>query len=246
MSSHSLNDLTVVQLRQKAKDMNLIGYSKLKKAELIDLINEGGRNQIPSKRGRPAKPAMTSSSILTDLTVGQLKLMAREKGLLKYSKMNKAELIDALNKVKSPKSTSPERKSASPKSISKNNIEEDFYSTGELKERRKFTSNNTGSIEEFYKNGQKKSERNVVYISSGGKEFSIGLEKEWWENGNNKEEILYDNDGEPMGGTRWYKNGNVEREKYLIDRKNRNKGYIRKVYDENGILISEDVKSIIS
>jgi hypothetical protein len=42
-SSHSASNystLTVVQLREKAKSKNLKGYSKLRKAELINLLNE--------------------------------------------------------------------------------------------------------------------------------------------------------------------------------------------------------------
>jgi hypothetical protein len=135
--SDDLKSMTVVQLKEKAKSENLSGYSKLKKDELIKLIVSG--KSIPSKRGKSKSPkGPSNSNAINSMTVVQLKERAKLENISGYSKMNKAELINALTK-RSPRMKSPERKvnSLSPKAPrNTNKIEhiEIFHPNGDVEE----------------------------------------------------------------------------------------------------------------
>jgi hypothetical protein len=56
-----LNKKTVVELKNQAKNMGLSGYSKLKKAELIDLIQKNRRSRSPPRPSSP-RPSPPRSS----------------------------------------------------------------------------------------------------------------------------------------------------------------------------------------
>jgi hypothetical protein len=58
--AHRLDDLTVAQLRQLARERGLKGYSKLKKAELVDVLERTGSAE-PSPDEQPALPGTSPS-----------------------------------------------------------------------------------------------------------------------------------------------------------------------------------------
>lgn len=78
---------TVENLRKMAKNRGLKGYSKMKKANLLNLL------------GAKASPKAPKSP-----TVDELRRIAKNRGLTGYSKMKKANLK---NLLKSPKNFSP-------------------------------------------------------------------------------------------------------------------------------------------
>ena len=79
----SYENLTVVELKEKARDRGLSGYSKMKKDELIDLLRSGRKSQ--QKRQSPKKK--TSSK----------KTSASKKG---YIIRNKNSPIPSVNRNK--------------------------------------------------------------------------------------------------------------------------------------------------
>ena len=75
-----MDSQTVSQLKVLAKNLGLRGFSRLRKAELINLINQPrGVDTIPD-------------------TVPELKAFAKNLGLRGYSRLRKAELINLINK----------------------------------------------------------------------------------------------------------------------------------------------------
>ena len=81
---------TVDELRKMAKNRGLTGYSKLKKANLMNLL------------GRKASPPKVKSP-----TVDELRRIAKNRGLTGYSKLKKANLKNLLKSPKSFVSLSP-------------------------------------------------------------------------------------------------------------------------------------------
>ena len=79
----SLKKEKVIQLRLIAKKMNLKGYSKLNKTNLINLILE-------------TKKVSDNSKSLQNQTVVQLKIIAKKIGLTGFSKMKKEQLINTI------------------------------------------------------------------------------------------------------------------------------------------------------
>jgi hypothetical protein len=79
----SLKKEKVIQLRLIAKKMNLKGYSKLNKTNLINLILE-------------TKKVSDNSKSLQKQTVVQLKIIAKKIGLTGFSKMKKEQLINTI------------------------------------------------------------------------------------------------------------------------------------------------------
>jgi hypothetical protein len=95
-----LRSLTVVQLKQRAREIGCFGYSALKKDELIDFlvkcINKRKPQAQPQVRPQvPPKP-IPQRKQLQLLTVLQLKQKLRELGCSGYSGLKKDELIDFL------------------------------------------------------------------------------------------------------------------------------------------------------
>ena len=109
------NKMTVVELKAMAKQKGLSGYSKLKKQELIQLL---GLNKVVDKVQNKTKNTHNVSK--KNMTVLELKALAKKEGFSGYSKLKKQELIDLLasppRKAASPprKAASPPRKAASP------------------------------------------------------------------------------------------------------------------------------------
>jgi serine/threonine protein kinase len=97
-----LKNLTVVKLREIAKSLGCIGYSKMKKADLIFFLFNYSKNQgRPQAVGRP--PVVVRSPVvagrkpqisnLSKLTVVKLRELAKKSGCKGYSKLLKAQLI---------------------------------------------------------------------------------------------------------------------------------------------------------
>jgi hypothetical protein len=59
-----LNNMTVVELKKKAKSMGLSGYSKLKKAELIHMIRKNMRSRSRSPSPKRSLPKRTETGLL--------------------------------------------------------------------------------------------------------------------------------------------------------------------------------------
>ena len=115
-----LQNLTVIQLRNLAKSMNLNGYSKLKKADLIHLIQNNqhkppqspkppqaqppkppkppkppqAQHPKPPQAQHPKPPQAQPPSDIKKLTVIQLRNLAKSINLKGYSKFNKDDLIN--------------------------------------------------------------------------------------------------------------------------------------------------------
>ena len=95
-TSIDLSKFTVSQLKQKCKDLGLKGYSKMKKDELIKLIN--GNNNDDSASNNDIEEELDNTSIdLSKLTVSQLKQKCKDLGLKGYSNKKKDELIELIN-----------------------------------------------------------------------------------------------------------------------------------------------------
>jgi len=94
--SKPLENFTVKELLDIAREKNLKGYSKLRKAELISLINSdmGIPKVIPK-----IIPDGIISKPLENFTVKELLEIARQKNLSGYYKLRKAELISLINSI---------------------------------------------------------------------------------------------------------------------------------------------------
>jgi hypothetical protein len=56
MSSNPLNDLTVLQLKEKLRELEVTGYSNLRKKDLITLLNIQYKNKSEKKENEPFVP----------------------------------------------------------------------------------------------------------------------------------------------------------------------------------------------
>ena len=96
--SKPLENFTVKELLDIARQKNLKGYSKLRKAELILLINSGmGIPQVIPQTIPQTIPDGIISKSLENFTVKELLDIARQKNLTGYSKLRKSELISLIN-----------------------------------------------------------------------------------------------------------------------------------------------------
>jgi hypothetical protein len=80
-SPSSPSKMTVVQLKERAKKLGCVGYSKMQKVELVRFIRVC-KSKSPKKSPSPSK-----------MTVVQLKATAKKFGCGGYSKLKKAELV---------------------------------------------------------------------------------------------------------------------------------------------------------
>ena len=89
----NISTKTVTNLRKMAKNRGLTGYSKLKKANLVNLIT----------KKKPKTPSPNRPSSISKKTVANLRKMAKNRGLTGYSKLKKANLVNMITKgAKSP------------------------------------------------------------------------------------------------------------------------------------------------
>jgi len=100
--SKPLENFTVKELLDIARLKNLKGYSKLRKAELISLINGSmGIPQVIPQNKSPFIPQDKLSNVMSkpldNFTVKELLDIARQKNLTGYSKLRKSELISLIN-----------------------------------------------------------------------------------------------------------------------------------------------------
>jgi len=79
--------LTLKDLREKAKSKGCVGYSKMKKEELVSQLKDGCTKKSKSPKSRYEK-----------LSVSELRVKVQKQGCPGYSKMNREELIKRLNK----------------------------------------------------------------------------------------------------------------------------------------------------
>jgi hypothetical protein len=96
--------LTVIQLKALAKGKKLRGYSKLRKAELVDFLSS---RKSPRKSPRREK--------YNEYNLEYLKKLARERKIKGFSRLRKAELINLLLSRPSPSPKRPSPKRPSPK-----------------------------------------------------------------------------------------------------------------------------------
>ena len=85
-SISKLQDMKKRELIAIAKDMGFKGYSHLKKAELIELINNP-----------PSPPSDDELKEMKLMTKSQLRNKVKEMGLQRYSRLNKDELLELIN-----------------------------------------------------------------------------------------------------------------------------------------------------
>ena len=95
---------TVKQLRKIAKEMGLKGYSRLKKVDLIEFIEEAvelqKRNEVEliefNDEGVESQNQGKKFSELKNKTNKQLRKIAKERGLKGYSRLKKVDLVKLL------------------------------------------------------------------------------------------------------------------------------------------------------
>ena len=101
-----LSKSTISELREMAKSMNLVGYLKLKKAELAELIELSLKKEEKPKTKKATvknvkveidgQEVIGDEKALAKKTVGDLKQIATLMGLTDFEKLKKAELIEVI------------------------------------------------------------------------------------------------------------------------------------------------------
>lgn len=95
--------MTVKEIQKVARDMNLRGYSRLRKAELIEFVNEFIQAQIDLDNGDDAKAMELASEYYPAEVYGQTGLtvleLAKEAGTGGYSKDKFKHFIDTAELV---------------------------------------------------------------------------------------------------------------------------------------------------
>ena len=109
-----LENLTIVELKQKARELGCSGYSLLRKKELVDFvikcINKNKKPPSPAKPPSPphhhSKPTLHqlppsfSPQKLENKKVVELREIASKLGCTKYRNLKKAELIKYIKNCK--------------------------------------------------------------------------------------------------------------------------------------------------
>jgi hypothetical protein len=81
-----MSNITVPQLKRALRNNGIVGYSKLRKAELMNLFNTIDEDAVKAPS-------------LVNLTVTQLKQIAKDYGVNGYSRMRKPQLIQIFKKI---------------------------------------------------------------------------------------------------------------------------------------------------
>ena len=118
MNKMELNRMNMVQLRALAKENNLKGYSRLRKADLINLINESIREDEPPKdesqvhhepRGQPQKDDKLSKRQRKRMVQKASKLSKKSKNLRIEINDLKSQKDDIEDKIKKASSSTSAR-----------------------------------------------------------------------------------------------------------------------------------------
>ena len=85
------DSMTVAELKKVCKDNNISGYSKLKKDELLELVNT-----TMVERGEESDDANSDDEVgdYDSMTVTELKTLCRDNGISGYSKLKKDDLLE--------------------------------------------------------------------------------------------------------------------------------------------------------
>jgi len=99
-----LKKLKVPELKKLARDNSIRGYSKLRKAELIDFLSNSDNNKffqyLLTKEGKSPQKNNNLSQIFNKYKVVELKKLAKDNKIKGYSKLKKADLIFLLTNDK--------------------------------------------------------------------------------------------------------------------------------------------------
>lgn len=121
-----LDKMTVPELKKLAKDRGISGYSRLKRQELIDLHTKAPVTEKPVEKP-PVEDRQDSQEpivCLDDMTVPDLRKLAKERGFSGYSRLKRQELIDLHVKGNLPAPEKPTVDRSSEKPVEKQSLDE--------------------------------------------------------------------------------------------------------------------------
>lgn len=102
---------TVVELRAAAKAKGCVGYSRHRKADLIEFLKTC---EPPARKPAPRKRKRAASQI-SSMTVTELRAAAKAKGCVGYSRLRKAELTEFLRTCEAPGKRKPAGRKRKPR-----------------------------------------------------------------------------------------------------------------------------------
>jgi antitoxin component YwqK of YwqJK toxin-antitoxin module len=224
MLSHPLNDLTVIQLKDLARNNNISGYSKLRKAELIDLliknnISKEGKIKINSiTEVKSSSPKSVKTKINSpNKEIDYLPVDIVNYGLQGY--LNYDEDVSKLEEIYNKKLDIKQHLT----------YQEDFWDKDKTKIESKttFLDGKRIKYELWFRNGNKNFEDHYK------NNMLNGIVKEWYENGSISSEEHYKNGKWDGVRRKWNPEG------YLKEEENYKNDYldgIKKLYYEDGKL----------
>lgn len=119
LTDKSLEDLTVVELKNLCKERGIKGFFHKSKARLLEMIEAASGTSAesaadtssqsrPSKSGLKQKPkakisqGSSQQEDLTSLTIAQLKQFCKDQGIKGFARKNKQQLLGLINSTISP------------------------------------------------------------------------------------------------------------------------------------------------